>query len=356
MTDSIFVPAEGGYRRLTHVPLALEDDLQRLLNSNPELIALDRGDQQAPLRLLLVRHEAPVKDRASETDRWSLDHLFIDDMLVPTLVESKLSRNAEVRRKVVGQLLEYAAQAWVSWTADDLLRWLGLTYERTPDEVVAEFLGEPRSARDVAEDVERNLRAGRLRLMFVADGVPDELQAIVEFLNANTTADLEVLALELRTYGEQEVLVPRIIGNTASAKAAKRRPAGQSYDQALEDADDSVRSLDNRLRQTWGSTGRGVEAKGKSLRLLSRDGVPVLYFHPDGSGAWFNESAQHPSDVVERYRLAVSRVTGKLVKPDAKMLWIPHEVLRDRFDEAVALITSYTEDVEHARSEPASPE
>src|SRR5688500_15631147 len=109
MTDSIFVPAaEGGYRRLMHVPLALEDDLQRLLNSNPQLIALNRRDQDGPLRLLLVRHEAPVKDRISDAERWALDHLFIDDMLVPTLVESKLSRNAEVRRKVVGQLLEYA--------------------------------------------------------------------------------------------------------------------------------------------------------------------------------------------------------------------------------------------------------
>ena len=31
--------------------------------------------------------------------------------------------------------------------------------------------------------VETNLRAARIRLLFVADGIPDELTRVVEFLN-----------------------------------------------------------------------------------------------------------------------------------------------------------------------------
>jgi hypothetical protein len=42
-------------------------------------------------RWLLVRREAGVPDSETGGSRWSLDHLFIDQEAVPTLVEVKRS-------------------------------------------------------------------------------------------------------------------------------------------------------------------------------------------------------------------------------------------------------------------------
>ena len=49
------------------------------------------------------------------------------------------------------------------------------------------------------EEVATNLHAGRLRLVFVADVIPDELRRIVEFLNEQMTRT-DVLAIEVRQY------------------------------------------------------------------------------------------------------------------------------------------------------------
>ena len=43
--------------------------------------------------------------------RWSLDHLFVTRDGVPVLVELKRAMNSRLRREVVGQILDYAANA-----------------------------------------------------------------------------------------------------------------------------------------------------------------------------------------------------------------------------------------------------
>ncbi len=45
-----------------------------------------------------------------------MDHLFLDDEGVPTLDEVKRSGDARVRREVVGQNLDYAANAMLHWS------------------------------------------------------------------------------------------------------------------------------------------------------------------------------------------------------------------------------------------------
>ena len=57
---------------------------------------------------------------AGEGARWSVDHLVIDQDAVPTLAEVKRGSNPEIRRTIVGRLLEYAAHASETWTAEEL--------------------------------------------------------------------------------------------------------------------------------------------------------------------------------------------------------------------------------------------
>src|SRR5581483_8714826 len=84
-----------------------EDILQTLLESHPDLLAGDQFPGDEPRRWMLVKREAGIASEEGGGTRWSLDHLFLDQDGVPTLVEVKRSTDTRIRREVVGQLLEY---------------------------------------------------------------------------------------------------------------------------------------------------------------------------------------------------------------------------------------------------------
>ena len=93
------------------------------------------------------------------------------------------------------------------------------TAGRNWEDTLAELLrldGEP-DADEFWQRVETNVRAARLRLLFVADDIPDELTRVVEFLNEQMPS-IEVLAVEIKQFlGETgKTLVPRVIGRTAA--------------------------------------------------------------------------------------------------------------------------------------------
>ncbi len=73
-----------------------------------------------------------------------------------------------------------------------------------------------------------NLAATRLRLLFVADDIPDPLERVVEFLNAQM-AGIEVLAVEIKQFKgrSSQTLVPRVIGRTAASPRRPVRPGAR---------------------------------------------------------------------------------------------------------------------------------
>lgn len=101
-------------------PYASEDLLQRLLVDYPDLLAGDQMNAAKPRRWLLIKREAGVPGDAGGTDRWSIDHLFLDQDGIPTLIEVKRSSDTRIRREVVGQILDYAANAVMYWPVDHL--------------------------------------------------------------------------------------------------------------------------------------------------------------------------------------------------------------------------------------------
>ena len=72
------------------------------------------------------------------------------------------------------------------------------------------------------DTVGTNLKAGKIRMLFIADKIPKELQRIIEFLNEQMTP-AEVLGLEIKQFGNETIktLVPRVIGQTYSAQIKK---------------------------------------------------------------------------------------------------------------------------------------
>src|SRR5690348_2484223 len=97
-----------------------EDLLQSLLAKYPNLLAGDQMNGAARRRWLLVSREASVPSEDGGPARWSVDHLFLDQDGIPTLVEVKRSNDTRIRREVVGQMLDYAANAVVYWPTEAL--------------------------------------------------------------------------------------------------------------------------------------------------------------------------------------------------------------------------------------------
>lgn len=197
-----------------------EDSLQELIGRFPEVIS---GDGEP---LLLVRREQTVPDAIDGSARWSLDHLFVSRSAVPVLVEVKRATDTRIRREVIGQLMDYAANGVAYWQPGSLTQ----AFEKQcqldgvdADIALAQFL-EDEDPDEFWSQVDANLAAGRIRLVIAADAIPKELARIVEFLNEQMRCT--VLAVEL-TYFESEdgrrTLAPKIIGETERTDLAKKK-------------------------------------------------------------------------------------------------------------------------------------
>lgn len=105
---------------LTEQSYESDDLLQRFLASYPDWLAGEQIDTTQPRRWLLVDREVRVPDSEDGSGRLSLDHLFLDQDAVPTFVEVKRASDQRIRREVVGQMLDYAANALAYFPPDSL--------------------------------------------------------------------------------------------------------------------------------------------------------------------------------------------------------------------------------------------
>lgn len=228
------IQENGTLLEMTNQEYDSEALLQKLLADYPNLLAGEQMNSSEPRKWLLIKREANVPSEESGAGRWSVDHLFIDQDGIPTIVEVKRSSDTRIRREVVGQMLDYAANAVVYWSIAKLKNDFTDRCQKeglNPEDKLSEFLNyEEQKVSDFWQTVESNLRNGKIRMVFVADIIPPELQRIVEFLNEQMKP-AEVLAVEIKQYvnNSQKVLVPRVIGQTTEAVLAKRSSGLKKY-------------------------------------------------------------------------------------------------------------------------------
>ena len=194
----VFVLTEAqGLVALTPSEFVREDDFQQLLEKYPALLSGSESDIKSARRWLLIKREMAVPAEDGGSDRWSLDHLFVDQEGVPTLVEVKRQSDTRLRREVVGQMLDYAANAVVYLPVERLraeFEQACAANGSAPEEVIRDRLTIDTDPEVLWQQLKTNLQAGRIRMLFVADKIPAELRRIVEFLNEQMNP-AEVLAL-----------------------------------------------------------------------------------------------------------------------------------------------------------------
>ena len=297
MSERIYIRVKGGgLEPLEEERFSSEDDLQKLIALHPELLDGEQIRPGDPRRWILITREKGIADTPGSSARWSLDHLIVDQDAVPTLVEVKRGSNPELRRTIVGQMLEYAAHASETWTVDELRQ----TFEDSvndPDEEMRRLLkpDEELDADVFWKSVATNLAAKRLRLLFVADQIPDPLEKVVEFLNAQMP-NIEVLAVEIKQFrgGSSQTLVPRVMGRIAASSAPgvaapRRKLTRETFLDSFtnEEARKVVERLLDVTREhggapSWGSTGVSIRIRCE----LWNNPVSVAWFFPPGAARW----------------------------------------------------------------------
>lgn len=273
----------GGLERVPMSEYQNEDLLQSMVEKYPELLAGDQINSDDPVRWMMVRREAGISDKDQGAGRWSLDHFLLDQNAIPTFVETKRSSDTRIRREVVGQMLDYAANAQKYWPVSHIR---SMTETQFGGKDAAELallallelnMDEDNSAaiEDYWKQVEDNLRHGHVRLLFVADKLPAELKRVIEFLNEQMK-ESEVLGVELPQYSGSKIkaLVPRVIGMTEAIKQEKQRGSAKSRLTQSEFLDTIpgvaraffekaiTESVKRGMETYWGSSGFSLRSSG----------------------------------------------------------------------------------------------
>ena len=294
-SGKIFViTKEGNISVMQENPYDSEDALQQLLANYPDLLAGDQISPEEPRRWLHISREIGVPGEEDTADRWSLDHLFVDQDGIPTFVECKRASDTRLRRQVVAQMLDYAANATEYWPLDKLRQ---SAVETAPqrstdlDTKIQDLLQseEPDAIEFFWQNIEQNLRTGQVRLLFVSDTIPRELRRIVEFLNGQMDRT-EVLAIEVKQYvgeidecGDQlRVMVSRVLGMTEAAREKKqpRPPLSPGYPDFLQAVREKV---DDAIRKDY-----PWEATSPNLRM-------ILYYNYFEKRVGYNCEVREPN-------------------------------------------------------------
>lgn len=199
----IIIRTHDGSHAVQSTRFATENELESALADNPELLRQDHEP-----RVALAGRQLDLPDAGT------LDLLFVNADGLPVAVEAKLGRNAQSRREVVAQAIDYLASL-TSLTVDELDAIVGGRLEAAlhgfeEDDPPADF-------DRLWQAVGANLRAGFARLVVALDEAPIGLERIVRFLARNSELDVQMVTVQRYSVPQVgQVVVPRFLITGAS--------------------------------------------------------------------------------------------------------------------------------------------
>ncbi len=338
----ILVRQKGSkWQRADDVVFADETQLQKMLYESPELISLN--DQHPAVFI----REAGLPG-SGYTDLLGVD---VDGNIL--IVETKLAKNSEIRRKVIGQILEYAAYLWnMSYEEFD---GMFLQHEETPlSDLMPQKLGQalPEGFRD---KVAANLRSGTFHLFIAVDQINDELEKIIAYLSTRGSG-LKLQALELRTYklGDLEILAPQRHGDFVATTETISPAPTITVEQAIDNCpNEQGRTIFRLLVDNWKRLGHEVRpgTVGVAFRADVGGTMQSIFWgsRQDLQAAFSTVlSRGAPPDAVQQFRTAVSRLPGfsaekflKDAQPIAKFQSLTEAAARSFVEAADAMVRNW---------------
>jgi hypothetical protein len=270
-----------------------ESHLQALMAEDPTLVPVaDLGSSISPF-VIAVR-EVTLHGSGS------LDILAFNETGDMAVMECKLADNPEIRRKVIGQIVEYAAflnKLDYEQLDEVVLRRSGQHLHKLMEAKVADPEWD---VTDFQAAVERNLSEGRFSLIIVVDRMDDTLAVTLEYLNTCGFRNVSLHALEMSHLSddEMEILIPQVHGGgSPPPPPSGSRPTWTEDDflrQVAEKAapaiQDSVRQLlafskEHADRISWGKGKTGsvtfqlqIQSKPTSIFSLFSDGYLFISY------------------------------------------------------------------------------
>ena len=291
-------PEKSGYTNEAH--------LQRILKEHPELIPGVNSEAHVCIEFQSAVGPADV--------------VAVDSINGLTLVECKLASNREVRREIIGQVLDYASRFWRMSVEDFDEQWRTRTSHS--------LFEDSQTADALRSKLETNLSSGEFRIILAVDEINSDLRRIVEYLNHVTVSSVGVIAVVFSRSEHEgmEILSRQIYGQElAESKGARSRQDRDRWSQdqfiAWVDENDPGASLAVRtLLQVLAESGfeiAGGKAQTPSLNMgIDVEGVAYKWpiaMYTQGKGASVElrfEDFKNLPEIAERYLLAAESVKG----------------------------------------------
>ena len=190
-----------------------ESYIQKLIYENPQILPISRIEPVYDSPVSLCR-EMPLKTGY-------IDDIYINDEGFITIVECKLWKNPQARREVVAQIIDYA-QALSE-----------MDYETFEKQVLLVRAGKEKSLfeivkteentvdeKDFVDTVSRNLKAGRFLLLIVGDGIQENAESLINFLNEYSKLSFTLSMIEINLYSTTNgiLAIPHVLLKTTEIK------------------------------------------------------------------------------------------------------------------------------------------
>lgn len=211
----VYIPASGPASALLAVPRVsaggvLEDYIQGLVHDHPSILPIGEIDP--------IFKGAIAVCRELQTPAGPIDNFLVTPSGLPVLVECKLWRNAEARREVVGQILDYAKEL-ARFTVSDLQREVATRLKLGPSALfdIVRAAAPDVDEVEFSDNLTANLRRGRFLLLLVGDGIRERVEAIAEYLQEHAGLHFSLGLVELPIYELPDggrIVAPRVLSHT----------------------------------------------------------------------------------------------------------------------------------------------
>ncbi|MCA1748362.1 MAG: hypothetical protein ABR601_10795 [Parasphingopyxis sp.] len=208
--------------------------LQELIHCFPEIVPVDQIDPGFG-DLIAVCRELPLVFGASRSG--ALDNLLMTPEGRLVLVEAKLWRNPESRRKVVAQAIEYASAVF-SMSYEEFEK--AILNARKPETEQFKSLHAYMESRcpviseeEFIDSVTLNLKRGRAIIVVVGDGIREDIRPLIDILQGHAGDRFVFGLVELGIFdvpgGQQRIIVPSVLAQTTLLERGVVRIQDQAH-------------------------------------------------------------------------------------------------------------------------------
>lgn len=202
--------------------------LQDLVAREPRLIPGEQIDPEDPRRWVVLAREVQIPEPDTGKVNWSLDLLLADQDATPTLVECKLDQNHESRREVLGQMIEYAANAQYYWPLEEYRSALMTQIEACAAEIGQSIddrvqqISPDTSVDAFVQSFYAKLLTNDFRLILVVDRASRRLKSSVEFINRQLQ-NIDFFIVEMKHASDDTgmFVAPQVFGYNEEVRIRK---------------------------------------------------------------------------------------------------------------------------------------